>query len=174
MMLKNSYFLLIIKKMSIPYLYLRIGLVCFWLVNIAVYMTSLAIGLNYADDECLKKDVVGINLSEWLIGGAIGGLIVNICFFSFANYYKYEFYEINKTPKKTFYTIAFWNCVTIIFGIIYGIIGIFIYFRSSEDCVNNPVGIMGLILWIYFILPPLVFVAAISLIICPKPTISSV
>lgn len=132
--------------------YIRCGLICYIIIGLIVPFTSISIGAMYAEDECLKEDEVGINLSQWLIGGGISTLIM-LCFLSILTCFC-----THKANKITVASFVIWSCVSLIFGIIYGAIGITLYFRSSMECMSNSLGIMGMIQWIFFMLPVVIVV----------------
>ena len=119
---------------------------CLVTFALPVPIISTFISIEYANESCQMVDPIGINLSNWLLGAGIGGLIAVLCLLTLM------IMAIGCGSEVAGVLMAGFMILNALFNLIYSIIGSVVLFRSNMKCLNNgsDLGVMSLIVLIFY------------------------
>lgn len=135
------------------------GVFCLLFFGLPMPIIAVLIAIAESGNPCQTTDAIGLNLSQWLLGSGIVGLIIDIGFG--ISYIMVICYDSGALAIVVFAL----TIVVSLFNFVYSIIGAIILFRSNSKCLNQgtDLGIYSLIVLIFYWL-------SILLRLCKRPS----
>jgi len=119
---------------------------CLLFFALPIPIISLIVAVNNMSDPCLSSKIIGLNLSQWLMGSGIGG-IISITILITLLILNYAF-----TSEHFAVAVVISTIFIAVFNFIYSIIGSIILFAGNLTCLTHgtEIGIMSLIILIMY------------------------
>ena len=135
------------------------GVCCLLFFGLPMPIIAVLIAIAESGNPCQTTDAIGLNLSQWLLGSGIVGLIsvlalVTLIFMVFC-------YDSAALAIAMFALTV----IVSLFNLVYSIMGAIVLFRSNSKCLNQgtDLGICALIVLIFYWL-------SILLRLCKRPS----